>query len=354
MERDCFSEEKYSNQHTSANSLQFALALRSYTQGRVYILAKENSLYEEIALNYGFDIIHEPKGFGLSLALSKIFRTHEISIVHTFDINSVEFLKSAFFLPTKTIHIHTENRYNNNKELLKSKLFKNTHSFIFAHKSFKDHYFKEIDGVSAHTFQIEDIDSTEVKKKNDTDKNKNAKLRFLIPTPIEFDSTLENVLLALQLFEQFEGYNLDWEAFFFGYGNNLSAIIKKAEELNISKKIAIIKGSYESFINTEASLCILPVNTEEYAIEPLLLAWKNSLPTLLTAQIPYLNCVKNSENVFIADISTPASLSGALHRLISEQTLRKTLATNGFSSLKNYCKKNEKEKYVSFLSQLNK
>ncbi len=357
VERDCFSEEKYSNQHTSANSLQFALTLRSYTQGRVYILAKEDSLYEKIALDYGFEVIHEPKGFALSLALSKIFRTYEISILHTFDLSSAEFFKSAFFLPSKVIHIHTENRYNENKDLLKSKLFKNTHSFIFAHKSFKDHYFKEIDGANTHIFQITNIECPQLSKNEEnkaSDIAENKKLRFLIPAPIELDSTLENILLALQLFEQFEGYNLDWEAFFFGYGNNMNAIIQKAEELNISENIAIIKGSYENFIGIDAALCIFPVNTKEYNIDPLLLAWKNSLPTLLTSQVPYLNFTKNSENVFIADISTPASLSGALHRLISEKALRKTLATNGFSSLKEYCKKDEKNKYVDFLSKLEK
>ncbi len=364
IEQECFEIREKKNIHTSPISLFVGLDLRAYTQGLVYVLAKKGSLYEKIAKDFGFECLYAPEGFASGYSLSRVLKEHEISFVHTFDFESAKLVKSLFFWCPKLRHFHSENRFTENSALFSSKYFKNTEAFLFADNTFKKYFSLSLEGESKKNIKNEVLPIFPLKKafigevnlpkledrksrQEVTAKNGKKKIRFFIPTPLLLKST-EVILEALELFDQFEGYNFHWEAYFFGQGFEIKEIIAKAEKHNVDKHIIILsENEYEFSFNAD-DFCIVPTNLLEYDMNPLLWAWQNSLPTLLTSRISYCEYIENFENVIIPDALTPVSLSGGLHRLIHEKDLCDRLVESSIKSLENFYSYREKNPYLHF------
>ncbi len=390
IEQECFSRASNKPLHVGAHSLHIAFALSQYKQGTVHVLAQKGSVYEKVALSKGLNIIHMPNGMFASLFLALLIKRNEINLIHTFDVGSARLVNRISFFVPHIRHIHSENRTTEDINLFSSRIFKKTDSFVFADESFKKYYASSLIGKKSLTkalgipFCKEENDSLEntqenlqkdLSDENNSNNKENLpalnpvqcmqtvhveqeasfhakdKIRFLVPAPLALEGGYREILHALQLFEQYEGQDFAWEAYFFGAGEEINDIIEFGKGLDILDHLAIfIAPEHENFF-AEGDVCIFPVVTKEYIMTPLLYSWAFNVPVICTRNIPYCKTAVNGNNMLVPELTTPASLAGTLHKLINDKSLRDSLTKNGQRAILNFSANETARNYSSLYNE---
>ncbi len=379
IEQEYFNNEVNAMAHTSASSLQVAHALRDYEKGQVYILARQNSLYEKTALALGFECLHEVEGFASSLKFAHLLKQKDITCLYSFDVSSARLVRSTHFWHSHLIHIHSENRYSENQNIFQSKAFEKVQKFIFADQTFREYYapsFVSNDGqgenfekvsimplyqplmdYAAKEYSLGGQPLNSIEKENraleDLPTASNPKkMRFFILGPLKMQAELERLLEAFAIFQEKEREHSSFELYFLGFGDEVESIVELAKIHGIDEKIAIFANIEAKFELTKNDLCIVLGQKDEYLFYPILWAWQHGLALFLTARLRYSDILHNYENVCIADAHSTESLYISLEKFIKDEKMRNRMLDNGRKTLEKLYTFDNLKAYLNFFNSL--
>ncbi len=326
----------------------------SETSDNTYLLAKKGSLLANIAKNKGIQVLYLPEGNFAQLRLVHMLRKHKLNAIHTFDIDSANLIiKVKSFLQKNILLIHSENRLTEEKEVFASKSFEKIDSYVFADALFQRYYKPGMMNKKSSELPIVSLQHIEKTIENEEEpqitqilansytidqKSKNAKARFLVPLPYIKDSQYKEILEFLKNFDSTTDF--EWEAHFYGLGDEMQNFLDYATELGIEHNLLAFFADENEDSYQFCDLCILTLPREEYIVSPLLLAWKNKIPALSTTSIPYFRPAKHNENIYVADINKKDLFLKSMIDLLENDELRTKLILEGnarYNTILNLC-----------------
>ncbi len=396
IEQECFKRNENKPLHIGAHSLHIAEYITksqenndpSQIKGKVFVLAKRDSLYQKVARSLGLHVILLPENGFINLKFYFLLRRHKINLVHTFDIESAKLLHSLRLVARKLPHAHSENRYLEEKDIFFGPAFKNTQGYLFADIVYKDHYGvcfgynnstvipitlapevlsipknkvkkenQEVEDIEEITENIKDKQEhlplfpvTKQDKSSNTENNTLRKVRFLIPCPLTTDGKYPEIIETLKAFHTIKGKEYNWEALFLGLGDKMQEMIKLADEAKILNHLLIFTGIENKDFFDSGDVCIFPVSSNEHLITPLLAAWKHKVPTIINETIAYCDLAKNERSVLIEDMKNPSAFALALDKMLKDTELKEKLVKHGENSLKEIS--SQKIDYFSFYKKI--